>query len=121
LIAAGAAGLQPLAQQAMYREVGIAANGRREMAIRVAGQSVVAFLLRTVGRLLEAAQQGVVDRVRIRTVHGLLQHALQGKAIDMAFHLVTETAGEIGEGLELDRFRGRVDAAEKGYPQARQM
>ncbi len=49
-------GAQPLAEEAMHRQVGVAANGRSEMTVVVAGQRVVAFVNRAVDGLFEAAQ-----------------------------------------------------------------
>ena len=67
------------------------------MAIVLAGQGVVVLLDRTVGRLLQAAQQSVMDRVGLRLVGRFLQDALQAEAIRFLLHLVAENAGELGE------------------------
>ena len=47
----------------MDLQVGIAADRRGEVAVVLAGQGVVPFGLGCVGRLFQAAQQPVVDRV----------------------------------------------------------
>ena len=113
-IAARPASLDRHAEQAMYGQIRIAANRRGEMAVILAGQGVVIVLDRAVHGLLEAAQQSVMDRVRFRLVRGQLQDVLQGEAIRFLLHLVAENAGELGEGLELGRLRGGMDAAQKG-------
>ena len=58
-------------------EVGVAADRRGEVAVVLAGQGVVPLGLGGVDRLLQAAQQAVVDGVRLGLVGGLGEDALE--------------------------------------------
>src|SRR5262249_60282476 len=101
----------------MDRQIRVAANRRGEVAVVFTSQGVMTFFLRTVNRLLQAAQEGVMNRVDIGLIGGFLEHALQGKSVRVVVDLVTKTAGKVGEGLELRRFGSGMNAPQEGHAQ----
>ena len=76
---------------------GIAANRRREVAIALAGQRVVAFLFGAVDGPLQAAEHGVVDGVLLRLAGHFGQQSLQLEAAFQAFDLDAQSGDEFGQ------------------------
>ena len=64
----------------MNDQVWIAANWRRKVAVVFAVERVVSYLLGSIGRLLHAAQDGVMNRVPLGHVLGFLDHTFDFKA-----------------------------------------
>src|SRR5438552_10959495 len=97
----------------MHVEIGVTPDRRGEVAVVVAGEGVVLVLDRRVGRLLEAPQQGVMDRGPLRLVGRFVEHPLQLEPVLRPADRVAEQPGEGGERGQLLLVRGRVDAAEE--------
>ena len=98
----------------MDREVRIAANRRREVAVAVAGQGVVAFFLGAVDGPLHRAERGVVDGMFARVaLHGVEQ-LLQLEAVFQVLDFVAQLADELGEQLlHLPRVGAAMHAAQE--------
>ena len=99
--------------QPVDREVGIAADGRREVAVAVAGEGVVAFFLGAVDGPLHRAEHGVVDGVLARVALHRVEQLLQLEAVFQVLDFEAELADELGEHLHLARVGAAVDAAEE--------
>ncbi len=74
----------------------------------------MAFFHGAVDRLLEAAQQGIVDGVSLGLAGRLTQNSLQRESIQFAGHFVAEAVSEVGKGLEFVRFGSRMHPAQEG-------
>ena len=85
--------LEPSDQLPVDLQVGIAANRRGEVAIVVAGERIVSLGLGRVVRLLEAAEQSVVDRVFLGRADGLLEDSLELEPALRLVELEAEAAG----------------------------
>ena len=103
-------------QQPVDRQVGIAADGRGEMAVALAGQGVVAFFLGAVDRPLQRAEHGEVDGMLLGPSHGGGQQLLQLEAALQAVGLVAQFGHELLEQLDFRRAGRLVDAAEEVEP-----
>ena len=102
--------------QPVYRQIGIAANRRGEVAIAIAGQRIVAFFLRAVDGPLQRPQHGEVDGVLLRPAHGRGQQLLQGEAAFETLRLVAQFGHELGQHAQLFRAGRLVNAAEEVQP-----
>ena len=94
-------------------QVGIAADRRGEVAIVVAGQGVMPLVLGRVDRLLQAAQQAVVDGVLLGLAGRLLEDALELEPALRQVEREAQAAGELGELVELVRLGVGVHPAEE--------
>src|SRR5262249_8063682 len=104
---------QPARELTMDGQIRIAADGRGEMSVILAGQRVMAFFLWAILGLFEASEEGIMHGVRLGLVGRLLENALERKPIHFLPRLVAEKARERGECSELRRVGGRMDAAQK--------
>ena len=95
--------------------VGIAADGRREVAIAIAGQGVVALFLGTVNGPLHRPQHGVVHRMLLGKRGHRVEQLLQLEAVVQAAHGQAQLADELVQGAKLVRAGRFVDP-----PQERQ-
>ena len=80
VVAGGLLAFEERHELAVDLEVGVAADRRGEVAVVVAGQGVVPLALGGVDGLLEAAEQAVVDGVRLGGLGRLGQDALELEA-----------------------------------------
>ena len=71
-------------EDAVDHQVGIAADGRGEVAVKFCRQTEVPQILRVVPGLPQAAQHHHVDGGGLRGVPGLLQHLLEGEVVGLA-------------------------------------
>ena len=99
------------AELAVDLEVGIAADRRGEVAVILAGQGVMPLGLGGVVRLLEAAQEGVMDGVGLGPLGRLGQDALELEAALGRVDRDPKAAGELAELAELARLGVGVDPA----------
>ena len=97
----------------MDRQVGIAADRRGEMAIALAGQGVMPIFLRTVDGPLQRSQHRIVHRVLGRLAGDGVQQPLQLEPAFQAVGLQAQAGDEFGQGLQLARVGGLMDAAQK--------
>ena len=105
--------LQDRRHLAVRDQVGIAPDRRREVAVIVAGQRVMPFLLGGVDRLLEAPQEAVMDGVLLRLAGGLLEDPLELEPALRKVEREPQAAGELGELIELVRLGIGVDPAQE--------
>ena len=111
---AGVRAGEQFSQDTVDRQVGIAADGRSEVAIAIAGQGIVAFFLRAIGRPHERTQHGEMDRPLLGPTDDCVQELLQLEAAAQVSNLNAEFLDEFAEGLDLGRAGRLVDASQKG-------
>ena len=108
---ASAAGQQ--VERPVNGEIGIAADGRCVVAVAVAGQRVVAILLRTIDGPREAAEHGVVHGVLLRTAPRHVEQPLEFEAAFQRVDFEPQFRDELRQLPELSRIGRRMDPPQK--------
>ncbi len=88
--------LQERAHHAVHHEVGVAADGAREVEVALEGEAVMTQVLARVARLLEAPEQERVHELRLRFAGGLLEDGLKVLRLRV---LEVENVTQPGKGL----------------------
>ena len=94
-------------------EVGIAADGRCVVAVAVAGQRIVAILLRPIDGPREAAEHGVVNSMLLGTPPRHVEQPLEFKAALERVHLEAEFRDELRQLPQLAGIGGGMDPPQK--------
>ncbi len=102
-----------LVDEAVDREVRVAADRRGEVAVAIARQCVVTFFLGAVGRSLHRAERGIVDGVLARVALHRVEQFLQLEAVFEVVDFVAKLADEFGEDLHLSRIGAAVNASQE--------
>ncbi len=114
--------LQHGAHRAVHHQVGVAADGAREVQVAGEREAEVAQVLARVARLLEAAQQQRVNQLRLGLAGRLLQDRLQVlRARVLEVEGVAELAQRLLQGRDLLLARVLVDAEQGGDLALRQL
>ena len=106
-----------LVQQTVYRQVGIAADGRSEVGIVVKRQTIVADVGRAIDSLGHRADSQNGEHFFLGFALGLLQHLVDGfidiLARALGTYLVAEVGGDVGKVLQFVQVGLVVDAIDK--------
>src|SRR5271165_5772901 len=97
----------------MHLEVWITSDRRSEVAIVVTGQRIVAFMLGRVNRLLQAPQEAEVHRVFLGLTRRLAEDSLKLESALRQLEREPQTAGKLGEAVELERVRVGVNSSQE--------